>query len=136
MKIAPLAALRLAPAEGGPPVVKRPASFANTLDALHRVHELDIDVGLERTGENGFYGSIHLLTICDNTTASKQSLQSQKKASSSLKMTLNWRLPGLGLSFSTSKVTPVCPKQGAIPYRARLSIPDKHANKFLFALLA
>ena len=31
---------------------------------------------------------------------------------------LGW-LPGLGLSFSASKVTPVCPKQRAIPYKAR-----------------
>ena len=35
------------------------------------------------------------------------------------------RLPGPGLSFSTSKVTPVWPKQGAIPYRAWPAIPDK-----------
>ena len=33
------------------------------------------------------------------------------------------------------KSYPVCPEQGAIPYRAWLAIPDKHANKFLFALL-
>ena len=30
---------------------------------------------------------------------------------------------------SASKVTPVCPKQGAIPYRTLPAIPDKHANK-------
>ena len=41
-----------------------------------------------------------------------------------LKMTSEAPVPGL--SFSVSKVTPVCPKQGAIPYRA--AIPDKHAN--------
>ena len=57
-------------------------------------------------------------------------LQPQNKAFS-LKKRLRaapWRLPGPGLSFSASKVTPVCPKQGAIPYRAWLTILDKHEN--------
>ena len=31
--------------------------------------------------------------------------------------------------FSIKKVTAVCPKQGAIPYRAWPTIPDKHASK-------
>ena len=33
------------------------------------------------------------------------------------------------INFSSSKVTPVCPKQGAIPYRAWPAIPDEHASK-------
>ena len=39
-----------------------------------------------------------------------------------------WRVLGPGLSFLASKVTPVCPKQGAIPYTTLPAIPDKHAN--------
>ena len=37
--------------------------LADILDALHRVRELDIDVGLESAGDEGLYGTIHLFSI-------------------------------------------------------------------------
>ena len=35
------------------PVALQQASFADILDALHRVYKIDIDVGLESAGEKG-----------------------------------------------------------------------------------
>ena len=45
-------------------------------------------------------------------------------ASGGLKITL--KAAGTRLINKTSKVTPVCPKQGVIPYRAWLTILNKH----------
>ena len=59
----------------------------------------------------GLYGTIHLLSISNNTTASKQSLQSQKTTFGSLKMTSE--AAGTRPIIFSIKSYPCMPKAGS-----------------------
>ena len=95
--------------------MKQLASFADILDALHQVRKLDIDVGLESVGEKGVIWDYPPVVDLQQHYSLKKAF-SLKKPSSGLKITSE--AVGTRSIILASKVTTVCPKQGAIPYRA------------------
>ena len=81
----------------------------------------------------GLCGTIHLLSISNNITASKQRLQSQKTALDFLKITLEAAVTR-PIIFNIRSY-PCTPKAGSNSIQGIATTILKHANKFLFALL-